>query len=329
MTHAAGTRAVSGLLPWAGLAVALLLFLMFGDVPERTLFWDALFDAGHIPLFGLLSLAALRIIRGRFPRLSPGRAWGAAVAVVLLLGAATELLQLMQPGRESSLADLAFDMGGAGGCLLAAARFPGMAGGPTWTRTPRSRRLALAGAAVLLLAAGAPLVGTMSALAAREASMPTLFPLEGAWWEGRFVRLGEASMITPGARPAQLPRDFTEPLARLDLKPAAYPGLALDEPSPDWRRYARLSFTVVSDLAAPARLVIRIHDARHDQRYEDRFNRVLIIRPGINRVVIPLDEVRHAPVDREMDMSRIRGIVIFAYRPGAPLRFYLSPLRLE
>ena len=78
------------------------------------------------------------------------------------------------------------------------------------------------------------------------------------------------------------------PLARLDLPPATYSGLTLDEPFPDWTGSDRLAFTVVSDLDRPLPLSIRIHDAWHDQRYEDRFNTVVQIRPGSNDVEIPL-----------------------------------------
>ena len=88
-------------------------------------------------------------------------------------------------------------------------------------------------------------------------------------------------------------------------------------------------FTVVSDLDEPLRVTIRVHDAAHDQRYEDRFNRTLTIAPGVNRFEIRLDDIRTAPDRREMDMSRIRGVVIFAYRLAASTHVFLGPLQLE
>jgi hypothetical protein len=86
--------------------------------------------------------------------------------------------------------------------------------------------------------------------------------------------------------------------------------------------------TVVSDLDAPLPLVLRVHDASHDQRYADRFNRLLLIHPGVNRIVIPLDDVRRAPDRREMDMTRIRGIMLFAYRLAEPTHVFIGPIRL-
>jgi hypothetical protein len=313
---------------WALLAAALLLFLFFGDAPERTLFWDALFDVGHVPLFGLLALAALRLLRARVPRMLPGQVWWVAFGTVAAAGVLTELLQTLQSNREPSIGDFSRDLAGAGAFLLGAVAFPRLAGGTSSAPAPRIRRAALAGAVLLVLLSGGQFAGTVAVLAVRQASMPTLFALDGSWWERRLVRPG-TSTLTPNARPPALPAGFSEPLARLDLKPARYPGVTLDEPFPDWRGYERLRFTVVSDLDAPLRLTIRVHDALHDQRFEDRFNRTLTIAPGVNRLVIPLADIRTAPDRREMDMSRIRGIILFGDRLSAPTHLFLGCLRLE
>ena len=122
---------------------------------------------------------------------------------------------------------------------------------------------------------------------------------------------------------------MAEPLARLDLKPGAYPGIGIVEPHPDWSGYRRLVITIVSDLDAPLPVAIRVHDLAHDQRYEDRFNRALTVEPGVNRFAIALDDIRHAPDRREMDMRHIRGVLLFAYRRTLPTRVYLGPIRLE
>jgi VanZ family protein len=314
---------------WALLAAALLLYLFMGDAPERTLLWDAAFDVGHVPLFGLLALAALRLLRVRRPGMPAGRAWWSAFGLTVAIGAATELIQFSQPNREPSVGDFARDTAGAGAFLLAAAVSPRLGGGgaPPFSRT-RGRRSALIVAGVLLAISGAQLAATLAVLAGRDAAMPTLVRFDGAWWERPLVRPGH-SRLTPGARPGGLPPGFGEPLVRMDLQMATYPGVSVREPHPDWRGYRRLVFTVVSDLDAPTVLTLRVHDALHDQRYEDRFNRGLKILPGVNRVVIPLDDIRTAPDGRDMDMSRIRGIAIFGHSPAAPTHVFLGPLRLE
>jgi hypothetical protein len=188
--------------------------------------------------------------------------------------------------------------------------------------------LAVLVGALLLVASAAHLGMTTAAYVARDRAMPTLLAFDGTWWERWFVELGD-SVLTARTRPPGLEASFDEPLARLDLEPGEYPGVGIVEPHPDWSGYRRLAFTIVSDRDAPLTLVIRVHDAAHDQRYEDRFNRALPVAPGVNRFAIPLDDIRRAPDRREMDMRRIRGVLLFAYQRTQPTNVYLGPIRLE
>ncbi len=53
------------------------------------------------------------------------------------------------------------------------------------------------------------------------------------------------------------------------------------------------------------------------------------ITPGDHRIEIPLDAVRSAPQDLEMDLARIRGIGVYAHQIGRPRHVCLSAFRLE
>jgi len=59
-------------------------------------------------------------------------------------------------------------------------------------------------------------------------------------------------------------------------------------------------------------LNIRINDVQHTQEYSDRFNRCFTVHPGINKIIIPLDNVINAPLGRKMDMNHIQTICVFA-----------------
>ncbi len=305
-----------------------MLILAFGNVPERSMFWDAVLDAGHAPLFGLAALAILGIRRARASGAPGPGVRRQAFLVTVALGAVTEVLQVFQGAREPSLSDFLRDGAGAAAFLLlsGARSRPSPAVGPRPVR--RFRALAVPVGVLLLVAAGAHLGMTTAAYIARDHAMPTLVAFDGAWWERRFVELGDGT-LTARTRPPGLEASFDQPLARLDLKPATYPGVGIVEPHPDWSGYRRLVFVVVSDLDAPLPLVIRVHDAAHDQRYEDRFNLALSVAPGVNRFAIPLDDVRRAPDRREMDLRRIRGIMLFAHQLKRPARVYLGAFRLE
>lgn len=303
------------------LLAALLLFAVFGETPDRTRFWRELFNLGHAPLWGLLAL----VIRGYVAhhewaarRAPGGRAALAAFAVAVGLGAAVEAVQVLQSDRNPSWSNLARDAAGAASFLLLREAFArGRHLGPGSRRGAWTRWAAGCAGVTLLAAAGAAFARTTVLYVERNRAMPTLFALDGSWWERELIAEGN-SRLTLG-----------HGLARLDLDPAAYPGLTFDEPYPDWRGYRNLVLTVVSDLGAPLTLAIRVHDAAHNQRLEDRFNRRLPVQPGENTFRIPIDAIRRAPRGREMDLRRIRGILIFSRRLERPAHVYLGPLRLE
>ena len=308
------------------LLLGLLAILVLVEAPERTRFWDAFFDAGHAPLFGLAALLMRRPLATWRPAWTGSRLSWAAFAATLVVGGATELLQLLQPTRAASVGDLLRDAAGAGAFLVlrTAWRERETARGPRTAPHLPGARAALGVA--LLGAVAAPLLLVMAQNAGRNRAFPTLFRLDGSWWERPLVSADNAEFVPALAGRGNAP---TSRLARLSLRPGQYPGLVLDEPYPDWRGCERLTFTVVSELDAPLTLTIRINDAAHDHRYSDRFNRRLTIEPGETRIEVPLDEVRRAPRDREMDMRRIRLIVLYAYRLDRPVTLRLGPVRVE
>jgi hypothetical protein len=311
-------------LPWRfGLVAALLLFLFFGDVPEASRFWSAFFDAGHTALFGVIALVVHHWVASRRRAASPAGNRLAAFAITVTLGAATEVLQTLQARGDPSIIDLMRDTAGAGAFLLvgwAVSRWRS-----AWTR---ERLAALALAALLLVAAGWTLMRTSACYVARDRAYPTLFNLDGSWWESEFVELKQ-NRLTPGARTISGDDGQALRLARLDLAPGLYSGITFDEPYPDWRGRDALAWTIVSDLDQPLPIVIRVHDAAHDQRFSDRFNRRFTIAPGVNRLRIPIDDIRNAPDRRKMDLRRVRGVILFAFDLKKPASLFLGPLHLE
>jgi hypothetical protein len=319
---------VAGTVAWAAVLCGLLAFMMFGEVPDRTRFWAAVYHAGHVPLFGLVAVSVLGVLWGWGAPLTARWPWWSAFAASVALGATTETLQIYQPGRDPSVWHFLRNVAGAASFLLVPAMVGWKPRGPVLIRSSRRRALAACGVAAMLAASLFNLAQTVARYGERDLSYPTLFAFDGSWWEWPFIELN-ASAITPNARPAGITVPSDEPLARLDLGAATFPGITLDEPFPDWSGARNLVVTVVSDLDAPLPMVIRVHDATHDYRTRDRFNRSLLVRPGFNRFVIPLDEVRRAPEKREMDMRHIRQVILFAVRPAAATHVYLGPLRLD
>ena len=91
-----------------------------------------------------------------------------------------------------------------------------------------------------------------------------------------------------------------------------YPGLTIDEPLPDWSGYRWLDVDVENTAEQPVRITVRVHDLVHDHRYEDRYNGDFVLAPGRRQVLaIPMEKIVSAPAGRRMDLSRIRGVVVF------------------
>jgi hypothetical protein len=79
-------------------------------------------------------------------------------------------------------------------------------------------------------------------------------------------------------------------------------------------------------------LNIRVHDRTHrngDQPYDDRFNLSVDLAPGFQSIRIALTDLQSAPIGRQMNMTEIDGLVVFATQQEAGRKFVLHVVRLE
>lgn len=170
----------------------------------------------------------------------------------------------------------------------------------------------------LLAASLFPLVRLTIATIQRNEAFPVIIDFE-AGWSKPFLQFQHASLISV----------TEDQLSQLVLKPARYPGVSMVEPCPDWSAFESLAFVIHSRQPYPFQLVLRIHDKLHNQERADRFNRSLMVKHGESRFRIPLAEIKNAPANRDMDMTRITGLTLFAVDTVRPVDFYIGSLRLE
>jgi hypothetical protein len=191
------------------------------------------------------------------------------------------------------------------------------------SRSPAAVRLLpwIAGAALLGTAAWTPAATILDVRAQREA-FPSLGSFESRQELGRWSV--EKATMALDARHATEGRHSL----RLALEPGEYPGIELDEPPEDWSGLEELRFDVHLEGHDPLDLSIRIIDADHDGRFEDRFNGVAPLRAGPNRVRVPLDEVRRGPMSRTLDLHRVRGLMLFVPGLTSPRTLFLDDVRL-
>ena len=117
----------------------------------------------------------------------------------------------------------------------------------------------------------------------------------------------------------------------VDLLAEEFPGVSFHEPVPDWRGFK----TLLIDVENPDADAARSRRARPRSAASPRRSTIAstgdsISRPWQRRTLrIPLDDIRHGPRDRLMDMAHISDITLFrgASKGSRKLRIY--SLRLE
>lgn len=296
--------------PLAALAVGALLTV---PVPSRSREVHALMDLAHAPTFGVLALVVLAAVRGRFPR-SPRRDGPAVWVAVTLFGGAMELAQALS-GRHPSWHDaLANALGAAAFLVFAAYRS---------APTP-GRRLALAaaGSALLALPSAPPLLTLADAgLQARDFPLLASFenPTELSRWDFGDCR---------AARTRDHATDGDWAL-RLGLGPGLYPSATLTWPARDWSGRAALTFDADLSPGPPLDLVVKIEGLPAGRRAAARFERVVRLRPGPQRVRIDLSDAADAPAGRRLDLRRVGRLQFFAVALRSTRVLFLDEVRLR
>jgi len=294
-----------------GAAVAALIAVQIAlPEPGQSLLWSEAFNAGHAPLYGLVALAFLALLRrrGSGPGRSGIRPYLQSLALTVAAGILAECIQAL----------------GATAFLLAASAFDHSV---MHGRIRLPRRAALLMAVLLLLPAFIRLAESAVAMVQRDAAFPRFCDFDNSW-ERKFVLAQEADLER--TRPPEgWGRHAGDRVGCLVFHEGTYPGLSIQTVHPDWTGYHVLVFDTYSQLPGPTQLVLSIHDIGHNSAYHDRFNRELTIVPGANHISIPLRDMQTAPQGREMDMSRICGLVIFADHPTEAFVLYFDAFHLE
>jgi hypothetical protein len=279
----------------AASASLLALALLQLPLPLGGSLWAQTFEnAAHAPLFALLA-AVLLVTRYTRPAASTPtlRGYAAIALTTVAIGAVTEIAQWFT-GRDASWIDLGNDGLGAIAALAFMAwrrREPFVAAGTT-------RHAALLLALLALVPVALPLVFSAAAYWQRSAQLPLL-------WQVR---------STPD-------RYFVSRHSN---------SIAIDEPYPDWRGYRELVIEIHNPGAQSVAVTVRVHDARHNNQFSDRYNRTFVL-PPMQRTTLrmALTDIERAPDGRAMDMAHIAGVIVFADGATPESAFRLLVVRLE
>lgn len=305
-----------------GLVAAQLVVL-----PGQTRLWTEFKNAGHIPLYGVVSLAVLWLST-EFTGTSRDRYFHyvIAIAAVIIIGAGTELLQILL-SRDADLVDFVRNVvGGVAFLAIFSTRDARLA--RDWKRLGEcAKRVTVGTAAILLLAASAQVLDRSAAYVHRAYDLPLLLSF-GSHWSRLFLEVKDATLEVTEA-PSRWYPTASGKVGRLTLRKGAYPGLWVNEPYPDWSGRRFLRFGIYSETTEPVRLTLRIHDFLHSNEYRDRFNTSLRVLPGANSFRIALDSIRTGPAQRELDIRNVAAIGLFAANPAHAYTVYINGFWLE
>ena len=284
----------------------------------------------HVPLFALVAMLLLRGARiwNYATGWAPIRHYGFAMAGVLGLALLTEALQSLSGTRHSEVSDVGRDLVGATCALGWSLTYDQQASGKwaQWKQFPRSMMIRLC-VALLLGFTLLPVAGWTYAYWDRAMRFPDLLQFS-SYWEMKFVIASDSDLhvVSP---PAGWKKSAEDRVGRVVFHTKTYPGIRINEPYPDWRGYSHLQLDIFSELSTSQFIVIRIDDIHHNNEHTDRFNKTLTIAPGLNHIRVPIDDIRQASVGREMDLSAINAILLFAVNPPEEFSLYVDMIRLE
>jgi hypothetical protein len=285
--------------------------LLFAPLPiTATYLGRTLEDAGHSPLFFLLTLGVINALRDK-PRFAGARLYVVAAIVGIGTGFLSEVIQ-MPLARDASWEDVAAD---AVGTILALAVYAFFEGR---SRFHRGHRVVAALVACVCVAIYVlPIVRMARAYVHRNGEFPVLADFHS--------RIELYWTVSIGVN-----RQIVDDALDVDLVAESFPGVSFHEPVPDWRGYQTLVVDVENPDPEPLNLGLRVHDRLHKRAFSDRYNRHFELAPRERRTLkIPLEDIRHGPRNRLMDMAHIADVTLFRGAPKGSRKLRIYSLRLE
>jgi hypothetical protein len=312
---------------WAAL-IAIVLTVLFGELPDNSLFWQEVQNSGHTFLFAVIAVLILLLLQNSAVGLRREhlKLYMLAGLTSLLVGVLTELVQLAI-GSDSSAMDIMRDLAGiVAGLGLFASVDKTLE--PHWLKSRQIIKTGIVVVSICALAAGLfPLAHLSAAYVQRKEAFPVIVDLK-AERPVPFIQVKNA-IVKAGVDQQVSTVVNLKNLTLVQFSPGLYPGVSIVEPYPDWSSFEMLLLEIYSEQAETFDLVVRVHDEKHNHVYSDRFNKKLVVKAGENHFQIPLHDIEHAPIDREMDMTQISELILFAEQPVDPISFYMGVIRLE
>jgi len=281
--------------------------------PTRT--FDDLWNLGHIILF-LYFIFLVILINPQLKNKSLIFKIAVVFGLTTLIGFGIEFFQQFFMGGEADLKDVIKDYIGA---MLAYVFF--------WSGQKEIflKRVLMVILVVLLFFEVEPVITTAIDEVESLKDFPVLLDFE---------RESELERFSPASTHIQISNDYSShgsQSLKIDFTQQLYSTLSLDYFPNNWVDFSYLKFDIFNP-GEPLSIICRINDTaheNHDNAYNDRFNKKILLTRGWNDVSIDLNEVVNAPESRNMNMQSIQNWAIFTYKLKERQTLYMDYLRLE
>ena len=297
--------------------LALLVILLFIDIPgsssNRAV--KNLLDSGHLVLFSLFWILLLK--KNYWPRnLSLFRQIVIIFLITIGLSIIIEGIQFFT-NRSAELSDIGRNLIGTALAVI----YSGMI---------KDQRLFYKfflkiSILVIIFLSLIPLIrSTVDEINARV-NFPVLATFESSFEMDRWVGTSLFKRSNIVARDGE----YSLQIQFIDT---TYSGMELVYFPGNWSNYKYLNFSIYYGQTDTFIIYVRIHDINHmnyNQDYSDRYNTSFVLHHGWNDLQICLKDVAKAPKTRLMDLTKIDGLIIFAYRPQKYQYIYLDHLYLS
>lgn len=286
------------------------LFFIGGPDAFSPFLLKALWNFGHIIFFAILML----LIQS-FKPIVGWRQWLSLTLVAIVMGLTIECIQHFV-GRNFSLDDVLHNLFGVWLGLF-------------WGQKPTRLIWLLRFFCVLFIA---PALWLVIDSAVAHVTLRHQFPQLNSFESRHELQQLQANNPQINIQQTQLLYTHGIYAAQITLAARPYSGVSLVGNYGDWSSYATLVMDLHNPDSEPLTLVVRISDSQHDRgenKFDDRFNRGIVLRQGWNQLRIDLEDIRTAPRDRATQMDAISNVTIFAAQLTEPRQFYLDNIRLQ
>lgn len=113
------------------------------------------------------------------------------------------------------------------------------------------------------------------------------------------------------------------------LPPGQYPGIEFQAIQPDWSHYAYLKMDIFNSSKDEVHFHIRIDDHKSDWEYANRFDRDVVLKPGLNPVSIPTNSIKTNRYPRPLNLKKIERLIVFIPNNLKPRDLYIDNIRLN